>query len=56
MLMPTQNESNFNKLIVRHPLNFDSKIGRRESEANNFCRKRELVATGNQVMVGIATK
>src|SRR6266851_1729918 len=34
--------------LVRHTLNFESKIGGRKSEANNFCRKRELVATGNQ--------
>ena len=42
-------------MLARPPLNFKSKIGRRKSEAHNFCRKREVVATGKQVMV-VATK
>jgi hypothetical protein len=41
---------------VRHPFDFESKVRGRKSEANNFRCKRELVATGNQVMVGIAAK
>jgi Cache domain len=41
--------------LVRHPLNFERKIGGRKPEANNFCCKRKVVAPGNQVMVA-ATK
>jgi len=42
-------------MLARHPLDFESKIGGRKSEANNFGRKREVVATGKQVMI-VATK
>jgi hypothetical protein len=41
-------------MLARHPFDLESKIGGGKSEVNNFCCKRELVATGNQVMVGIS--
>jgi hypothetical protein len=44
------------RTLAGHPLDFERKIGRRKSELNNFCGKRELVAAGNQVMVAIAMK
>ena len=37
-------------------MDFESKIGGRKPVAHKFCCKREAVATGKQVMAGIATK
>jgi hypothetical protein len=39
------------RMLARQPFNLESKIGGRKSEVNNFRRKCELVATGDQVMV-----
>src|SRR6202158_1324602 len=44
------------RMLARHPFDLESKIGGGKSKVNDFRCKRELVATANQVMVGIATK
>ena len=52
MLGPARQDSSRDVYLERSQ---QRKIGGRKSKANNFCCKRELVATGDQVMVGIAT-